>query len=1401
MSAATSKSTSKRHRFRKRWILLGFSLCAILGWSALQDPRVRAHIHARVAGAIHEQLGLHAELGPISLELPFRVVGQTIRVTHPKNGLLATATRVIIEPAIWPLLRGRVQISRLQIEGAFVRLRVEDGRIVNLPELPLADDEQGAAPQRLPLEELIVRRAQLFIDGAPGLSGSLSRLNLVARVTDGTRIQVQLSAGEGYVDHGGGRGGREKIKGIALEARLAPDVIEVRRLRVEASSFDLSIRDAKLALPAAHGRYALKLKLKADLAKLAQWDLGVDLPPIDGQLAVDATIAGVGSAARGAGDVHLADAHIAGFGFGVLDLKVEASPEEIRLLPGSQGQIVQNGGIAKISGRMGLTGNMPIEVQGDVPHLEFEKLMAQLDVTQDCVVKWVLRGGFNLKGTIAPIAITGPIWADHVSFKTLSGAYHDPTATEIIGTPAGRVAGRVTIRPDALRFENLHGRLPHSEIFATVHLGFEDALGVTAYGEHLDLQDSTGLVGMPLTGAGKFKLDVAGTYSNPTLTGSLDMEGFSIDGYRLGHVTTKAVLEQEGLAVRFKDTQVAKNDTRYVIDDLFLDFTQHFSIDGSASIQKLLLADFYHTFVLEDDPDFKPYQGVVNGSVTARYTLGFPGDDADGTLAVATDLNVEQASVHGLGFERGRIGGVFTWRHISQGTRGIQLALSELHLSKGTGALHASGSMDLGAKLNMTVMAEALHLRDLEALASSPEHINGALNGVGVVRGTLFQPLADLDLELVGASVGERSLGDLRTYVKLTHRDDPWVQAAWKWNPDHPPSQERCANARIGLAHATWQSDTKPVSDREPSPPMGYLVCGKGFDGRLALDLAIGVADGVPVRGAVDLVKLPMAWLFGPKKRTDQPITGSLSGHVDLRDGMLANPDSLQGRVSLLSARIGRDKAWIESDGPLVVRLTGRGAIIERARLVGNGSVLTVDGGGSIATGLQTTLHGDVDLSALSALVPGISRSTGRFTIDVKVTGKVAAPSIYGRASLAGGTLLLESYPQPLEKVSASIAFSEREVLLERFDAQLAGGKINVRGSAALKGRSLDRYELFLTLRDISLEPYTGVELAFAADTRLQFDASTRIPQLSGTVRLLRARYKRPFSLGIAERLTGLSQAKRVYREVYDPALDRIAFNLKIVDDEPIRISNNLLTAELRIEDSERAFRVVGTDQRVGVLGTLALTRGTLRFRSSQFTLDEGTVRFDDEHHITPRLDVHARTEFRRAADASGARWLINLHATGETDNLKIATSSDPALAQEDIALLLTAGLTRVEAERLGTGSLTGGAALEALATVSGVDREVKRALPLIDDFNVTSAYSVRTNRTEPQVVVGKRLSETVRASATTGLTADSNFKTGVEWRLGNQTSVEAAYDNVQTTTSSQFGNVGVDLRWRLEFD
>src|SRR5690606_39241179 len=153
--------------------------------------------------------------------------------------------------------------------------------------------------------------------------------------------------------------------------------------------------------------------------------------------------------------------------------------------PGSVGYIAMDGGEVGLEGRLGFEPSLPLEVSADVRHLDFHKLMAQLGVTQDCLVNWVLRGGFKLSGTVVPVAISGPIWADHVSFRALTSAYHDPSAREVIGAPPGRVAGRVAIRPDALRFENLEVRLPDSTMTVTVHVGFDDRIGVTARSDNL----------------------------------------------------------------------------------------------------------------------------------------------------------------------------------------------------------------------------------------------------------------------------------------------------------------------------------------------------------------------------------------------------------------------------------------------------------------------------------------------------------------------------------------------------------------------------------------------------------------------------------------------------------------------------------------------------------------------------------------------------------------------------------------------------------------------------------------------------------------------------------------------------------------------------------------------------
>jgi translocation and assembly module TamB len=168
---------------------------------------------------------------------------------------------------------------------------------------------------------------------------------------------------------------------------------------------------------------------------------------------------------------------------------------------------------------------------------------------------------------------------------------------------------------------------------------------------------------------------------------------------------------------------------------------------------------------------------------------------------------------------------------------------------------------------------------------------------------------------------------------------------------------------------------------------------------------------------------------------------------------------------------------------------------------------------------------------------------------------------------------------------------------------------------------------------------------------------------------------------------------------------------------------------------------------------------------------------------------------------ASGiVNWQIGAHAWGTPDSFRFSLSSTPYLSEDDIALLLAVGVTQTELAGMKS-DVTGTAALEALASVTGVDKEVQRALPAIDDVRIASEYSQRSQRTEPQLHLGKRIADRVRLEAATGLSETRDFSTGVEYQISDKTSVGAAYNNQTTTSASQLGDVGVDLKWRLEFD
>jgi translocation and assembly module TamB len=194
-------------------------------------------------------------------------------------------------------------------------------------------------------------------------------------------------------------------------------------------------------------------------------------------------------------------------------------------------------------------------------------------------------------------------------------------------------------------------------------------------------------------------------------------------------------------------------------------------------------------------------------------------------------------------------------------------------------------------------------------------------------------------------------------------------------------------------------------------------------------------------------------------------------------------------------------------------------------------------------------------------------------------------------------------------------------------------------------------------------------------------------------------------------------------------------------------------------------------------------------------------------------VDVTAVTEYRRyggSMDASSAptssslpstsgEWKVSMHAHGDAETLRIDLSSQPQLSQDDIFLLLTLGVTRAELDQVQSSALGESVALQALGALTGADQVVTEAIPVIDEFRLGSLSS-RSGRSEPAVTIGKRLSERIRAFVTSGLSESRDVRSNVEVKINRKVSIEGSYDNVNDISSSTLGNLGADIRWRMDF-
>ena len=1078
----------------------------------------------------------------------------------------------------------------------------------------------------------------------------------------------------------------------------------------------------------------------------------------------------------------------------------------------------------------------PVILEG----LEFPALLRDLGVHPQAYVSWTFdKGRFeHLKGTLDPLLLEGPMSISTHGFEIFDHPVSDPRKAHRMGVKEAVIHGDFVInglersslyKLPGVVFSNFAIDTPKSHVHTNVTLGFATLLDIELYDDtRIDLSEISPLIDIPIAGVASLKATGRGPFTHPKFSGDVAIKEFVFAGMPVGDLESSHVLF-EPLVLDLIDARIKHGGSRMrsAMTRIAFDKGPDVLIDGDLDTREaphLRVRDLFEIFHFEKDPRFADIDALASGKARFHYSLGGKDDRCGGgQLDIKTTMDLSAVSMFGERWDDGVAAVDLTWDDRDAGSSGMRIDVRSATLRKGSGSVLASATVRHGGVVRGTVIGSGIPISRLDVFGTSGKLFDGSISLVANLGGTLsnFETVADVDISRL--RIGPSSLPPSHLRVAM----------AGTGKPAGAGSRTRCGNERGAPFDLT---------EYERDASGGYFkVDGSLFEGQVALeDVRITRQKRMVLDGRVRVTDLDLGTLSnlipGVAFASASP-SGRLTASLDVKSLPLGAPQ--RGEMTLAIQRFvierdGNSVALAAPSGPIV--LAGDELDVPELRVTARakaGLSATFVTGGKVH---RATTSPDVDIVAraepinlakLSADLAGIERAAGTVEANLRIMGSPSALRYSGAGHLRKGHLNLKGVPLAIQDIDIDIDIAGGDARIKRATARIGGGTVDVSGRMPLRGPDAGAVSATITARGVKVPAAEGVTFTADADleatyrpTSSSVGAARSLPDVKGNVSLTSFSYTKPMALNPSQ----LARPPRTSVNTYDPADDVVKFAITIVSPRPLRFTNNLIDMELAVADP--GLVLSGTNQRFGARGLLKiLPDSKLQLRNNEFLVREGSVRFDDALKIAPHVAVRAQTEYRRyasaaaeqlvsGADSSGGGaassstqggsgvWRITLNVHGDADDLKMTLASDPPLRQEDIVLLLTIGMTRAEIDRgEAVSSLGETVGLEALSALTGADKAVKKIVPIIDEFHFGTGYSSKTGRTEPTVTVGKRITDNVRATVTTGITENRQVRSNIEWKLNRKMSVQGSYDNVNDVSRSAVGNVGADFRLRLEFE
>lgn len=948
---------------------LGLGSIVLLAiWILLPTTAIQALIKTKVADFVQADYGVDLSFEQLDVGLsPPRATISELVVMGADDEPLVEVDRISIDVVASALFHGQVAIDQVTLSRPQIRLVIDGGALVNLPELRLPeseedeeepdDDSSGGFEGRVRIADGEIEL--ILCDPAGGDEHIMAQLDeieaaLDAVIRDGeTRYDARLAVLGGEIKRGGVN---IPLRRLEAAARIDGEGASLPELRLELGEATVTVSEVDIAFAAPHDFDAL---LEASLPIEYVSDFLPQVPPLGGVVRLNGEVASRDESILGEVALSGQELTVALASAGSSPLTVNTLDGEIAYVDGDllvPRLVIERSGEG--GGRLELRGGtlgfedpaLPLLANLEIDDVALGRVLTEIGV-EGVPVDARLDGHVSVEGGLLPLALDASVVQLDGRDVIVASGDDDP----ILGLDVVTIRGGAVVEPERARLEGVMLSLGRTSLRCDAEFPFDPEsptffIHVAPVDSAFYLDDFGPVASLALAGRGQVDVTISGVYADPVIDGEVALSDLRVDEIEVDGVSGLVRFQGRELTIPEATATVSRSTVRVEAGSVQI-AEEGILIRATARTEPLHLADALGLANVSG-PASK-----IEGRLVARAELSYD------TASKALDARLE-GDLQEVGFDGTTIGS----GPLAVAAESGRIEINELSLRQGEGEVDLDGTLGMNGEgaLDLDVRIAALPLQALAAfLPESAPPVGGRLDVQAQVGGTTASPAVTGRIELADGSLSGHDLGFTALEVTLA---DQVVQARGQIGDDLLQVDE----LQLGLEGDLPLRVRALARDVDLSRVLPAATLPEGTEARLGavmLDASVDLATLSNLDGSLSIEGFSgrqAAAAIG----TVGPINVSLSGTSVIIDDTTITvglpDDTSPGRVTLERIRLETTEELplegrIELDGVELSELVPEGTLPEglTAALSGN-----VDFSGELTRAAEMTA--DVTLSTVT---------------------------------------------------------------------------------------------------------------------------------------------------------------------------------------------------------------------------------------------------------------------------------------------------------------------------------------------------------------------------------------------------------------------------------------------------